>query len=55
MDQAINMVTPVIFGFFVGLYLDKNFNFMPLFTIGLTLLGVATGIYSVIKSAYSKK
>lgn len=52
MDKAINMVSPVIFGIFVGQYLDQVFHTKPFIMLGLTLLGVATGIWSVIKSAY---
>lgn len=49
MVSASNMVGPVIFGFFLGYYLDSVFDLSPLLTISLTFLGIATGIWSVIK------
>lgn len=52
LDLAISMVSPMIFGLFVGLYLDKVFHTPPAFMLGLTLLGVATGFWSIIKRAY---
>lgn len=52
LDLAIGMVSPMIFGLFVGLYLDKVFHTPPAFMLGLTLLGVATGFWSIIKRAY---
>ena len=54
MDVAGRMLGPVIFGFFVGHFLDKQFHLFPALTLILTMLGVATGIWSVIKQAYYK-
>jgi F0F1-type ATP synthase assembly protein I len=53
LDLAISMVSPMIFGLVVGLYLDKVFHTPPVFMLGLTLLGVATGFWSIIKRAYN--
>jgi F0F1-type ATP synthase assembly protein I len=53
LDLAFKMVSPMFFGLFMGLYLDKIFRTPPLFMLGLTLLGVATGFWSIIKQAYS--
>ncbi|MGE3723992.1 MAG: AtpZ/AtpI family protein [Candidatus Sericytochromatia bacterium] len=52
LDLAISMVSPMIFGLVVGLYLDKVFHTPPVFMLSLTLLGVATGFWSIIKRAY---
>ena len=52
LDMAFSMVSPMIFGLFVGLYLDRLFQTKPWFMLGLTLLGVATGFWSLIKQAY---
>ena len=52
LDMAFSMVSPMIFGLFFGLYLDRVFQTKPWFMLGLTLLGVATGFWSLIKQAY---
>lgn len=52
MDKAFAMVTPVVFGVFVGRYLDQVFKTQPTIMITLTFLGLATGMWSIIKQAY---
>jgi F0F1-type ATP synthase assembly protein I len=52
LDMAFSMVSPMLFGLFFGLYLDRLFHTKPWFMLGLTLLGVATGFWSLIKQAY---
>ncbi len=52
MDKAFAMVTPVVFGVFVGRYLDQVFNTQPAIMLTLTFLGLATGMWSIIKQAY---
>lgn len=52
MDKAFAMVTPVVFGVFVGRYLDQVFNTPPLIMLVMTFLGLATGMWSIIKQAY---
>lgn len=48
------MLGPVLVGLFLGKWLDQVFNKFPLFTISLTMFGVFTGIWSIIKKAYKK-
>lgn len=55
LDLAFSMVSPMIFGLFFGLYLDQVFQTKPWFMLSLTLLGVATGFWSLIKQAYGIK
>jgi len=52
LDLAFSMVSPMIFGLFFGLYLDKVLHTQPLFMLSLTLLGIATGFWSILKQAY---
>lgn len=52
LDLAFSMVSPMIFGFFMGLYLDQVFQTKPWLMLGLTFLGVATGFWSLIKQVY---
>jgi len=49
MASVSNMAGPVVLGFFMGFYLDKFFNTSPLFTLSLVFLGIATGLWSIIK------
>jgi len=53
MGDAFSMLAPVLVGFFLGKQIDKFLNVFPWFTLSLTMLGIATGIYSLIKKAYN--
>jgi len=48
------MLSPVLVGLFAGKWLDEALKTFPLCTISLTMLGVFTGIWSIIKKAYKK-
>ncbi len=51
MAVAFSMLATVVVGLFLGVYLDKYFHTMPLFTITFVFLGIGTSIYSVIMKA----
>lgn len=53
--MAIQMLVPIIVGFFVGMKLDTYLqNKIPIFTLILGLGGVAAGIYLAIKDFLKK-
>jgi F0F1-type ATP synthase assembly protein I len=52
-DIAVKLMTPVILGFFLGLYIDKQISTTPMLAIILAFLGIFGGIYIVFKQ-YNK-
>ena len=53
--MAIQMLVPIIIGFFVGMKLDNYLqNKLPIFTLILGLTGIAGGIYLAIKDFIKK-
>lgn len=54
MDMAFDMVGPVVMGLMLGLWLDNLFHTAPWLMVAFLLLGVATGIYSVISQANAR-
>ena len=53
--MAIQMLVPIIVGFFAGMKLDTYLkNKLPIFTLILGLTGVAGGIYLAIKDFIKK-
>ena len=53
--MAIQMLAPIIIGFFVGMKLDNYLqNKIPILTLILGLGGVAAGIYLAIKDFIKK-
>lgn len=55
MADAFGIALPVVIGIFVGIKLDERLGTSPLFTIGLLFLGIATGIWSVVRRAFMNK
>lgn len=49
-EIALKLVTPVILGFFLGLYIDKQLSTTPLIAIIMAFLGIFAGIYVVYAS-----
>lgn len=49
MGDALSFLGPVIGGLFIGVWLDKTLHTTPLFLLGLTFLGIATSIWTLIK------
>ena len=53
--MAIQMLVPIVIGFFAGMKLDNYLQFKtPLFTLALGLSGIAAGIYLAIKDFLKK-
>jgi len=53
--MAIQMLVPIVIGFFAGMKLDNYLqNKIPFLTLILGLGGVATGIYLAIKDFIKK-
>lgn len=52
LDSAYRMVGPVVLGLGLGYYLDQFFSTEPWWMLGLTLLGIFTGFWSIIKQVY---
>lgn len=52
LDSAYRMVGPVILGLAIGTYLDRLLSSSPWWMLGLTLLGIVTGFWSIIKQVY---
>lgn len=51
-DIAFTLIAPVIAGFFLGYAVDQFFhNKFPAFTVGMVLLGMCAGIWSVYKKS----
>jgi F0F1-type ATP synthase assembly protein I len=49
-DIAFSLVMPIVFGFFIGRYIDGLIHSkFPLWTILFSLFGVFTGMWSVYK------
>lgn len=44
------LIAGILFGVFVGLFLDNHFNTKPLFLISLIILGLAGSFYNIYKS-----
>ena len=50
LDVAFTIISPIFFGFLLGMYLDSKFHFKyPIWTMCLSVLGIILGIYSVCK------
>lgn len=49
MADALAMVSPILLGLFLGIFLDRRFGTAPLFTLSLLFLGIATGFWSIFK------
>ena len=49
-DIAIKLIMPVVAGFFLGLYVDKQINTTPLCAIIMSFAGIFAGFYIVYKS-----
>jgi F0F1-type ATP synthase assembly protein I len=47
--HALSTFSIVVAGFFVGLYIDKGYSTLPLFTISFVFLGILSTIYGVLK------
>ena len=43
------LLVSVVVGLVIGIYLDKLFHTIPLFTAVFTFIGMISGIYSVFK------
>jgi len=49
-DIPFILLAFIAIGVFAGIYIDKFFNLnIPVFTLIFTLLGVAGGIYSILR------
>lgn len=52
-DIAFSLITPLIMGVFIGMYLDKHHaGKIPVWTVTLTILGIITGFWSVYKRSF---
>lgn len=53
LDTAYRMVGPVIFGMAIGyFFIDPYFHVRPWGMLGMTLFGLITGFYSMLKPLY---
>lgn len=50
MNLGLQSVMPIIGGVFFGIWLDKRFESTPLWTLIFSFLGIALGIFYLIKS-----
>lgn len=48
---GLEFATVMCIGFFGGYFLDKKYNTTPIFTLALSALAFALGIYLVVKAA----
>ena len=48
------LVGPILFGLFIGLYLDRLFKTKPIFLVALILFGAVGSFYNLIKIAKNK-
>ncbi|MCB4791658.1 MAG: AtpZ/AtpI family protein [Elusimicrobia bacterium] len=46
---GIMLVSATVIGFTIGFFLDKFLNTSPYFTLGMFLLGIVSGFWSIIK------
>ncbi|MGD9579815.1 MAG: AtpZ/AtpI family protein [Vampirovibrionia bacterium] len=52
-EIAIKLLTPIVLGFFAGLYIDKLISTTPLIAIIMAIAGMFAGMYIVYKQ-YTK-
>ena len=52
-EIAVKLLTPIVLGFFLGLYIDKLISTVPLIAIITAFLGMFAGMYLVYKQ-YNK-
>jgi F0F1-type ATP synthase assembly protein I len=45
----IEFIAPIVVGGAIGIWLDKYFSLMPLFTLIFILIGLGTGIMNVLR------
>lgn len=46
---------PILIGCFLGYYIDSRYKTKPVFTLVLMGIGIASGLYSIIKTIKQKK
>ncbi|HEY9842529.1 MAG TPA: AtpZ/AtpI family protein [Candidatus Obscuribacterales bacterium] len=51
-DAAYKMVGPVVMGLMIGFFLDNFFHTQPWGLLGMTLFGMITGFYSLLKPLF---
>ncbi len=51
MTMGLEIAIYIIVFTFIGYWIDNKFNTLPLFTVILSLLGIAGGLYKFIKNA----
>ena len=50
LDVAFTIITPIILGFLLGMYIDNKLHAKyPIWTMSLAVLGIIIGLYSVCK------
>ena len=55
MAEGFSIAIPVIIGVFLGIKLDQWLGTAPIFTVVLMLLGMASGIYGMIRRQKTMK
>jgi F0F1-type ATP synthase assembly protein I len=52
LDAAYKMVGPVIMGLMIGYFMDQHFKTSPWWLLGMTLFGLITGFWSLLRPLY---
>lgn len=53
LNIGIITIAPAIVGLLLGKFLDERFNFYPIFTVTLLVLGIFTGLWSMYREVMS--
>jgi len=48
-NAGFYIITPLLLGVFIGIYLDRLFNTKPIFVLTLIILGTVASFYNIFK------
>ena len=51
MKISLDLISPIVVGFFIGITIDNFFSTKPIFLVIFLVLGIIAGFYNLYKSA----